>query len=178
MNRFPLSIDLNGKTVFLLGKGEQIRQKAEKLVPFGANLEYLESFSEAEAEKNPALVIAGDLPREEAERIYRLCCVHRIPVNVVDVPELCSFYFPALITRGDLTVSISTGGCLPAGAAFLRWRIEEILPEETDEILDWACAHRQELKEKKILKAALAAAFSANRTLTEEELRELSDPNP
>lgn len=177
MNRFPLSIDLNGKNVFLLGKGEQIRQKTEKMLPFGANLVYLDSFTEAEAEKNPALVIAGDLPQEEAQQIYQLCCAHRIPVNVVDVPELCSFYFPALITRGDLTVSISTGGCLPAGAAFLRQRIEEVLPEETDKILDWACARRQELKEKKIVKAALAAAFSANRPLTEEELQELSDKN-
>ena len=37
-------------------------------------------------------------------------------VNVVDRPELCSFIVPSTITRGELCISISTGGASPAVA--------------------------------------------------------------
>ena len=114
MNRFPLSVDLNGKPIYLIGNGEQIRRKAEKLAPFGAVLICSDTFTKREAERTPAMVIVGDTPRPEAERIFALCRENRIPVNVVDTPELCSFYFPALITRGDLTISISHCGSSPA----------------------------------------------------------------
>ena len=173
MNRFPLSVDLRGKRVYLIGNGEQIRQKAEKLAPFGAVLIHGDAFGEAEAESAPALVIVGDTHRAEAERIAALCRGHRIPVNVVDEPELCSFYFPALITRGDLTVSISTGGTSPAAAAHLRQKIDELLPEEMEQILCWLSERRATLKEKHLLKAATAAAFSLGRPLTAEELIKL-----
>lgn len=174
MNRFPLSIDLKGKPVYLIGKGEQIRQKAEKLAPFDAALICSDTFSEADAEQTPAMVIVGDTPRSEAERIFALCCQRRIPVNVVDEPGLCSFYFPAMITRGDLTVSISTAGSSPSAAAYLRQKIEALLPEDTEAILRWLCEHRAELKEKQLIKAATAAAFTTGRPLTADELRELA----
>lgn len=173
MNRFPLSVDLWGKRVYLIGNGEQIRKKAEKLAPFGPVLIRGDAFGEPEAECAPALVIVGDTNRAEAERIAALCQRHRIPVNVVDEPELCSFYFPALITRGDLTVSISTGGTSPAAAGCLRQKIEELLPEETEQILGWLSEHRAALKERHLLKAAAAAAFSLGRPLTAEELEKL-----
>lgn len=38
MNHFPISVDLTGKTVYLIGDGPQIRQKAEKMKPFEAVL--------------------------------------------------------------------------------------------------------------------------------------------
>lgn len=175
MNRFPLGIDLNGKTVCLIGNGEQIRQKAQKLLPFGAVLSYPETFTGEDAAMAPALVIVGDTPREEAERIFTLCRRHQIPVNVVDMPELCSFYFPALITCGDLTIAVSSGGVSPAVSSYLRQKIEDMLPDQTERILDWLGQHRERLKQKRILKPAIAAAFSANRPLTEEELGELAE---
>lgn len=170
MSRFPLSIDLTGKVVFLIGNGPQIQQKAEKLAPFGAVLIRRATFTEADAQQLPALVIVGDTELAEAEHIFSLCCQYRIAVNVVDVPRLCSFYFPALITRGDLTVSISTDGSSPAAAACLRQRIEGVLPDRTGEILDWLSENRQLLREKKCLSAAAGAAFSAGRPLTAAEV--------
>lgn len=175
MNRFPLCIELSGRTVVLVGSGEQIRQKEEKLKPFGAQLLRLEDFTEKEAETLPAMVIVGDTPLEKAERISRLCVRRRIAVNVVDVPALCSFYFPALITRGDLTVGVSTGGKSPAAAAYLRQRIESVLPEETERILDWITDNRAGLKEKGILQAAIAGAFAGGRPLSEEEICRLEE---
>ena len=174
MNRFPLSIDLAGKPVFLIGNGPQIRAKAEKLAPFGAVLIQKDTFTPDDAGHTPAMVIVGDTDVAQAEGIYALCCRHRIPVNVVDVPRLCTFYFPALITRGDLTVSISTGGGSPAAAACLRQKLEDALPSNTEDILDWACRHREELRTRGVLKQAIAAALANNRPLTDEEIRDLT----
>ena len=173
MSYFPMSIDLTGKTVFLIGGGAQIRTKAEKLAPFGAELIRQDTFSRADAERGPAMVIVGDTDLGEAEKIHELCCLYRIPVNVVDVPRLCSFYFPALVTRGDLTVSVSTGGNSPGTAAYLRQRVEEMLPEETEAILEWAARNREEFRRRNIQKRAIAGAFAKGRPLTEAEIRRL-----
>ena len=180
MSYFPLCVDLTGKTVVLIGQGQQIEDKQEKLRPFGARLVRKETFAPADAQERPAFVVVGDRDLEEAERICELCRLYGIPVNVVDVPRLCSFYFPALITRGKLTVSVSTGGGSPAAAGYLRRKIEESLPDRTEEILNWLSVNREEFKKRGILKQAIAGAFAQNAPLTEEELSglETSDPLP
>ena len=96
-------------------------------------------------------------------------------MNVVDVPKLCSFYFPALSVRGSLTISVSTGGGSPAVAGYLRQQIEAQLPSRTEEILDWLSEQRAQLRERGILKAAVAQSFARNRPLTEQELAQLSN---
>ena len=170
MNHFPISVNLSGKTVYLIGDGPQIRQKAEKMKPFEAVLTHKQTFTEADARTAPAMVIVGDTDVAKAEEIASLCGQYRIPVNVVDVPRLCSFYFPGLITKGDLTVSISTGGTCPAAAACLRERIENAIPDGTEDVLEWAHQNRERLKKHRVLKQAVTKAFSLNRPLTEEEI--------
>ena len=48
----------------------------------------------------------------------------RVLLNVVDVPDSCSFFAPAVVVRGDLQVAIGTGGSSPTLAARLRQDIE------------------------------------------------------
>lgn len=177
MSYFPMCIDLAGRTVFLVGGGPQTADKAEKLRPFGPRLVRADTFTQADAEKRPALVVVGDRELREAERISALCAEHGIPVNVVDVPRLSTFFFPALIRSGELTVSVSTGGSCPAAAACLRERIQEQIPDRTGEILDWLASVRQRLKEDctpgryhAVLSRAAAAAFDKNSPLTDAEL--------
>lgn len=145
MAYFPMSLDLEGRTVLLVGEGAQIADKAQKLRPFGAQLRRVHPLAEEDLTADVAFVVVGDTPGAEAERISRLCTARRIPVNVVDMPALCTFTFPALICRGDLTVSVSTGGKVPGAAAYLAERIRQMLPAGTDEILTWLRQMRQKL---------------------------------
>jgi precorrin-2 dehydrogenase/sirohydrochlorin ferrochelatase len=46
-------------------------------------------------------------------------------VNVVDDPDRCNFHVPAIVRRGDLTLSVSTGGNSPALARRIRRSLEQ-----------------------------------------------------
>lgn len=177
MGYFPLCIDISGKTVLLVGHGPQTRDKAEKLRPFSPRLVCRDTLSEEDLTPPPAFLVAGDLPFAEAERVSLLCKERRIPVNVVDLPELCTFSFSAMITAGDLTVSVSTGGKNPVAAALLRRRLESCIPDRTEEILLWLSDLRQELRKTlpketypAVFRQITLSAFEENRPLTREEL--------
>jgi precorrin-2 dehydrogenase/sirohydrochlorin ferrochelatase len=55
-----------------------------------------------------------------------------ILVNVEDVPELCDFHVPAIVRRGDLVITASTGGRAPGLARRLREWLEERFGPEWD----------------------------------------------
>lgn len=181
MGWFPLCIDLRGAKVLLVGRGAELEEKVKKLTLFGAELRILDRISEKDLESAPAFVITAGLDREETEHISRLCRQRGIPVNAADRPEFCSFYFPSLITRGDLTISITTGGKSPAAAALLRQRIEGEIPDRMEEILDWGAEIRTQIKKscpdapvrRKLLRRIMAAAMDKNRPLTGTELDEI-----
>jgi precorrin-2 dehydrogenase/sirohydrochlorin ferrochelatase len=59
----------------------------------------------------------------EAQRRGTLC-------NVVDVPDYCDFYYPAVVRRGDLQIAISTNGQSPSLAQKLRQELERQFGEE------------------------------------------------
>lgn len=73
------------------------------------------------------LVIAATQDRTLNERIAREAEQQRIPANVVDTRELCTFQVPAMVERGDLRVAISSGGHAPVIARRIRERIETLL---------------------------------------------------
>jgi siroheme synthase-like protein len=74
------------------------------------------------------MVIAATDDESLNYHIFELCKQKRLPVNVVDRKDACSFIFPAMIQQKDMLVSVSTGGESPAGAAYVKRRIQEQLP--------------------------------------------------
>ena len=76
-----------------------------------------------------ALWIAG-LPDRPAAELAALARAERVLVNVEDRPTLCDFHNVAEIRRGDLLLTVSTGGASPGLAARLRARLaDEFGPE-------------------------------------------------
>jgi siroheme synthase-like protein len=61
--------------------------------------------------------------RDEAAR-------ERVLLNVVDVPEACTFFSPAVVERGALQLAIGTGGASPGLAARLRRDLEQVVGPE------------------------------------------------
>jgi uroporphyrin-III C-methyltransferase/precorrin-2 dehydrogenase/sirohydrochlorin ferrochelatase len=83
---------------------------------------------------------AGDaLDAQIAARARR----HRIPVNVVDRPELSTFIFPAIVDRGEVVVAIGTGGASPVLARRLRELIEALLPARIGDLAQLIGRHRR-----------------------------------
>jgi precorrin-2 dehydrogenase/sirohydrochlorin ferrochelatase len=75
------------------------------------------------------LFVAG-LPSDQSIALAALGRTHRVLVNVEDVLPLCDFHVPAILRRGDLALSISTGGASPTLARRLRSYLGELFPPE------------------------------------------------
>ena len=71
------------------------------------------------------LVVAATSSSKLHKRISRLARRSGVLCNVVDVPELCDFYYPAVVRRGALQIAISTSGESPALAQRLRTKLEK-----------------------------------------------------
>lgn len=69
-----------------------------------------------------------------------------ILVNVADTPDLCDFYLGSIVTKGDLKVGISTNGKSPTIAKRLKETLNEVLPEEIDDLLQNMRVIRDRLK--------------------------------
>lgn len=74
----------------------------------------------------------------DAKRLGILC-------NIADRPDACDFTLPAVVSRGDLTITVSTSGKSPALARRLRKDLEMQLGEEYDTGLKLMGAIRKRL---------------------------------
>lgn len=162
MGYFPFFVELEGKKGVIVGGGTVAARKVEKLLAFGPDLTVIAPDIEACVKTQGELLqkdAAGSLRFEE--RTFRMedlegadfviaatddtalngeiadyCKVRRIPVNVADDREKCTFFFPALVKDGPLTVGISTDGKSPFAASWVRREIAGMLPESIGEAID------------------------------------------
>ena len=65
------------------------------------------------------LFVAG-LPEGESRDLSRRARALGVLVNVEDMPALCDFHVPAIVRRGELLLTASTGGRAPGLARVLR----------------------------------------------------------
>jgi precorrin-2 dehydrogenase/sirohydrochlorin ferrochelatase len=72
------------------------------------------------------VVFVGDLPPEDSADVATLAYAAGALVNVEDQRGWCDFHSPAVIRRGDLLLSVSTGGQSPALARRIRLFLEAL----------------------------------------------------
>lgn len=92
------------------------------------------------------LVVAATNFEEINKQVYQAAKAHGKIVNIADTPDLCDFYMGSIVTRGDLKVAISTNGKSPTFAKRFRQLLEEILPAETNQLLNNLKVFRDQLK--------------------------------
>ncbi len=82
----------------------------------------------AEDMADSVLVIAATNQRDVNEQVSALANEKKLPVNVVDNPDLCSFIMPSMIDRSPVQIAISTGGTSPVLARLIRTKLEGMIP--------------------------------------------------
>src|SRR6266446_6859566 len=164
MRFLPVFLDTAAGVVVVVGSGEPALGKLRLLRAAGAHVRWFSRDADVAEEMLPpsaqgrleisfgdplkvdlsnALAVvsaAGDaLDAQIAARARR----HRIPVNVVDRPELSTFIFPAIVDRGEVVVAIGTGGASPVLARRLRELIEALLPARIGDLAQLIGRHRR-----------------------------------
>jgi precorrin-2 dehydrogenase/sirohydrochlorin ferrochelatase len=113
--------------VGLAGSGDGYARRAALLAEAG--MSPLAVHADGPLPQLSVLFIAG-LDHSQAEALTRQARAAGVLVNVEDVPELCDFHVPAIVRRGDLVLTASTGGQAPGLARRLReWLGERFGPE-------------------------------------------------
>jgi precorrin-2 dehydrogenase len=144
MGFIPIFLDVGGRPCLVVGGGEVAERKVRALLEAGAAVTVvspqltpaLAAMARADAIRHQSRAFAdGDVrgfalayaATDDASVSRRIAAEARasgIPLNVADVPELCTFLAPSVVRRGDLRIAISTGGASPAFARRLREDLE------------------------------------------------------
>ena len=177
---FPFMVDLLYKNIVIIGGGSVACRKCELFISFGAEVTVVspvlhEDFLKLEGSfryicdlyapeylRDAFAVIAATDDRGVNEEIHFFCCRNKIPVNVVDTPELCTFIVPATLRRGALTIGISTGGKSPSLSGRIKKELFDLYGEEYAEKVELLGKLREivkeDIKDIEIRRRILAAA--------------------
>jgi precorrin-2 dehydrogenase/sirohydrochlorin ferrochelatase len=205
MTLFPMFMKLEGRSCLVVGAGTVGEPKIGSLIASGASVRVIalhataavaewahagtisweaRAFNSADLD-GVFLVIAATNSRDLNAAIFREARQRNVLCNVVDDPEYCDFYYPAVVRRGELQLAISTNGHSPALAQRIRRELEiqfgleyggwleelgrirqqlfasKIDPEDRRHLL-------HELASREAFKKAQAAGFNSQATVLEE----------
>jgi len=149
MSRYPIYLELKGRRVVVVGAGVVAARKIQTLSAAGArvvvvasrvsatfehtcqkpNIELIMASYSKDYLAGATLAIAATNDLKLNRQIYEDCQQLEVLCNVVDNPELCDFYVPAVVKRGDLQIAVGTDGNCPAYAGHIRQKLEEIFTD-------------------------------------------------
>jgi len=155
MAKYPIFLEMGGRRAVVIGAGAVALRKAQALLAAGARLvvvaEHIDDMLTIQSQGTNAklvksryskeyltgavLVIAATGNRQLNRRIYKDCQELEILCNVVDEPELCDFFVPAVVKRGDLQIAVGTEGHCPAYAGHLRKKLEQTFTDKHGEFV-------------------------------------------
>jgi precorrin-2 dehydrogenase / sirohydrochlorin ferrochelatase len=142
---FPMFVKLQGKQILVVGAGKVGESKIAGLLETGARIRVvaleaspivrdwastkkiqldLRPFSPSDLD-GAFLAVVATSSCSLNERIYHEAQQRGVLCNVVDVPDLCDFFYPSVVRRGDLQIAVSTAGQSPSLAQKIRQQLEQ-----------------------------------------------------
>lgn len=113
--------------------------------PFANVIVHERAFEDGDLEGVSLVVLATDhFPLHQY--IYELCKERGVLLNVADTPELCDMYLGSIVKKGNLKIAISTNGKSPTMAKRLKEVLNDAIPEEVDEALNYLSSLRNRLE--------------------------------
>jgi precorrin-2 dehydrogenase/sirohydrochlorin ferrochelatase len=143
-NLFPMFLKLEGKRCLVVGAGKVGEPKIAGLIDTGAFVQVIALEASAAVHEwatngkitlevrefvpedldGAFLAVVATASSPLNKNIYQHAHRRGVLCNVVDVPELCDFYYPAVLRRGDLQIAVSTSGQSPSLAQKIRQQLE------------------------------------------------------
>ncbi|EQE82961.1 precorrin-2 dehydrogenase/sirohydrochlorin ferrochelatase family protein [Clostridioides difficile] len=151
---YPINLKLDELDVVIIGGGEVAYRKCKNFLEFNKNVtivskQILNKFYDLKGNikiikddykeiyiKDASVIIAATNNRELNMEIGLYCRAKNKLVNVVDNIEISNFTVPSYIKRGDLLISVSTGGKSPSLSSKIKKEIEEKYTEDYEEYLN------------------------------------------
>lgn len=144
-NLFPMFMKLEGRPCLVVGAGKVGQGKIGGLLDAGARIRVvalqatsdvrewaqsgkinlaLRAFSSDDL-NGVFLTVVATASRVLNQRVYSEARRRGVLCNVVDVPDLCDFFYPSVVRRGDLQIAVSTAGQSPSLAQKIRQQLEK-----------------------------------------------------
>ncbi len=163
---YPVMLQLEGRPCLVVGGGGVALRKVEGLLQEGAVIRLvapkaiepvrelarrgrieleLRGYRQGEA-AGYLLVFAATADRETNQQVYEDACRAGVWVNTADDPERCTFQLPARVRRGDLQITVSSGGEAPFAVRRLRQVIERLFGAEWAEWMAAAGSFRRRVR--------------------------------
>lgn len=153
--KYPIFLNLESKRAVVIGGGSVAARKIISLIDSKARIvlvaDHIDQALETECLKagfeviiakyskeylvGATIAFAATNDRKVNQQIYKDCQELEILCNVPDNPELCDFFVPAVLKRGDLQIAVCTQGASPAYAGHIRKKLEEIFTEKHGDFL-------------------------------------------
>lgn len=175
----PLAFDVGAARIGIVGRGRQALNRLRLVEEAGVldiavwsdapSPELAEAASRFLRPRLPTrgeiaglkLLFVGDLAEEEAEPLAAAARRIGVIVNVEDIPRLCDVHVPAIVRRGDLTLTVSTRGAAPGLAVQIRRDLERRYGPEWGERVAEIARQRAELRRQGLPPERVAAAIAA-----------------
>ena len=159
---YPINLILKGKVALVVGGGSVAERKVRGLLPCEAQVVLVSpAVTETLAKLNSEqkidwrkkrydcfdmtgvdIVFASTNDDKVNQQVYRDAVGFRLPVNVADQPEYCTFFLPSVLRRGPLSIAVSTEGASPLLARRIRESMEACFEEAYGDYIELLASKR------------------------------------
>ena len=160
--QYPVNLVVDGRPCLVVGGGVVAAQKAAGLLECGADVHVVgeqvgpevralpvtweeRSYSRGEV-SDYRFVVAATGSAATNRAVFEDGDAAGVWVNSVDDPDNCSVTMPAIMRRGSLMVTVSTGGRSPAVASWLKKRLAAEIGPEYEVLVDLLAAEREAVR--------------------------------